>query len=74
MKKLTILFVVLVLLSGCTKRTEYGDCIGAFDDKNPTLLYRLSAWNLFVAIFFSSLIVPPIIVVADETICPVGYK
>jgi len=74
MKKLTILFVVLVLLSGCTKRTEYGDCIGAFDDKNPTLLYRLSAWNLFVAVFFSSLIVPPIIVVADETICPVGYK
>jgi len=74
MKKLTILFALLVLLSGCTTRTEYGNCIGAFDDKNPSLLYKLSAWNLFVAIFFSSLIVPPIIVVADETICPVGYK
>jgi len=74
MKKITILFIFLVLLSGCTTRTEYGDCIGALDDKNPSLLYKLSAWNLFVGIFFSGLIVPPIIVLANETICPVGYK
>jgi len=73
MKKPTILFILLVLLSGCTTRTEYGNCIGALDDKNPSLVYKLSAWNLFVGIFFVSLIVPPIIVISDEFICPVGY-
>ena len=74
MKKLTILFIFIVLFSGCSTRTEYGDCIGVLDDENPSLLYKLSAWNLFIGVFFSSLIVPPIIVLANETICPVGYK
>ena len=72
MKKLLI--ILLIALSGCTSHTDYGNCIGALDDKNPSLIYKLSAWNLFIGIFFSGLIVPPIIVIADETICPVGYK
>jgi len=74
MKKLTILFILLVLLSGCTTRTEYGNCIGAFDDKNPSLVYKLSTWNLIIGVFFIGMVVPPIVVVADETLCPVGYK
>jgi len=74
MKKLAILFILLVLLSGCTTRTEYGNCIGAFDDKNPSLVYKLSTWNLIIGVFFIGMVVPPIVVVADETLCPVGYK
>jgi hypothetical protein len=74
MKKITILFVLIVFLSGCTTRTEYGNCIGAFDDKNPSLVYKLSTWNLIIGVFFFAMVIPPIMVASDETLCPVGYK
>jgi hypothetical protein len=74
-KKLTI-FVLLAaaLLSGCTTRTEFGPCAGAFDEKDPKLTYKLSTWNLVLAVVFFEVIVPPIVVIADETTCPIGRK
>jgi len=72
MKKLLI--ILLIGLSGCTSHTSYGDCIGAFDDKNPSLVYKLNVWNLVVGVFFVGMVVPPIVVIADETLCPVGFK
>jgi len=64
----------MLAVAGCTSKTEFGDCIGAFDDKDPTLTYKMSANNLFWAVIGSSLIVPPILVVVNETFCPVGIK
>lgn len=61
-------------LAGCTSSTQYGPCIGAFDDKNPHLEYKASAWNIGMAIIFVELILPPTFVVVDETQCPVGTK
>ena len=39
MKKLFvgILLVMMMAVSGCQSKTEYGPCVGAFDDKNPNL-------------------------------------
>lgn len=65
-------FVVLVLLAGCETRTDYGACIGAFDKQNPKLNYKLSVRNTLVGVVFVEMIVPPIVVIADETLCPEG--
>lgn len=74
MKKLTVAVLLISLLAGCTSSTEFGPCIGAFDDKNPKLVYRVSAWNLVVGIMTFSLIAPPVFVIVEQTFCPVGIK
>lgn len=74
MKKIAILLAALTMLAGCTSRTEHGECIGLFDDKDPALRYDLSGWNVAMAVIFSETIVVPIVVVLDETHCPVGKK
>jgi len=72
MKK--VLLISLLLLAGCTSKTEYGPCIGAFDDRNPKLEYKMSFNNLVVGALFFELILPPISVVVNETFCPIGVK
>lgn len=73
MKKIAVI-LSLVFLAGCTSSTEYGPCIGAFDTKKPNVEYKLSAWNTFLAVFFSGLIVPPVLVLANETFCPISAQ
>jgi hypothetical protein len=79
-KFISLLLAGMVLLQGCTYKTPYGECIGAFDKEqaekeNPNLIYRLSAWNLILgAVFFEVLFVPPILVLKDATFCPEGIK
>ena len=74
MKKLVAILMITVLLAGCTSSTAFGPCIGAFDDKDPAKVYKLDAWNTFLAIFFSATIFVPVVVVVNETFCPVGNK
>ena len=74
MKKILLVATMVALLSGCTSSTQYGSCIGIADDKEPNLQYKLSVWNTFLAIIFSETIVVPIVVLANETYCPVGVK
>jgi hypothetical protein len=64
----------IILLCGCTTKTEYGSCIGIADEKDPHLVYKVSAWNVFLGILFVESIVPPIIVLSDATMCPVAKK
>lgn len=73
MKKMTALILMLVI-SGCTSRTQFGECIGLGEDKKPDLQYKLSAWNLAMGVIFVELIAPPILVAVNETFCPVGKK
>ncbi len=73
MKRLAIV-ALLLTLAGCTTRTQYGDCIGAFDDKEPTKIYKVDPLNVILAIFFFETIFVPVIVLANETLCPVGEK
>ena len=73
MKKIIALMLV-VLLTGCTSNTEFGLCVGIGEDKNPNLVYKVSAWNVALGILFFELILPPVFVAADEFYCPVGVK
>lgn len=68
------ILIAAAALAGCTTRTEYGACVGAFDEKDPALVYKVSGWNLAMAIFGFELIAPPILVVVDSTFCPVARK
>jgi len=74
MKKLLLLAIAAMFLTGCTTHTQYGKCIGLADDKNPALIYKVDAWNVFLGIVFSETIIVPLYVVIDETFCPVDKK
>lgn len=74
MKKVLIVLMMAMLLASCTRHTRYGECIGLSDDKKPELVYELSYWNTFLAIFFSETIVVPIVVITSDLKCPVGTQ
>ena len=74
MKKLCAILILCAFLAGCTSSTPYGECIGAFDERNPGLIYKLDAMNIAMAVIFFELVLPPIFVIVDETFCPVGVK
>lgn len=69
-----LLILAMLALAGCTSRTPHGECIGAFDEKDPKKIYKISGWNIAMGIVFFEMIVPPIVVIVDETFCPVGDK
>jgi hypothetical protein len=69
---LVLVFLVFVFVGGCQSRTRYGDCVGLDEHQNPKLHYKVSARNLVLGIIFFELIAPPVIVVVNETYCPVG--
>jgi hypothetical protein len=68
------LVVAAALFTGCKGSTEFGECIGAFDEKDPGLTYKVSVWNATMGVLFVELIIPPIYVIADATLCPVARK
>ena len=72
MKKVIALVAIAAALSGCTSKNEFGNCIGAFDDKKAGVEYRLSVWNTVLAVVFSETIIVPVLVVANETRCPIS--
>ena len=74
MKKTFIIVLSAVLLLGCTTHTQYGKCIGLADDKNPALIYKVDAWNVFLGIVFFETIIVPLYVVIDNAFCPVDKK
>lgn len=75
MKKfITALCIAGSLATGCDSRTEYGECVGVNDEKDPTLVYRTSKWNVTMGILFLSTIVAPVLVVFCELACPVAKK
>jgi len=73
MKKLAIVALCLAL-AGCISRTQYGECIGAFDDKDPAKIYKVDPLNVALAILFFETVFVPVVVVVSETLCPVGEK
>jgi len=73
MKKLLIVLLVL-LATGCTTRTQFGQCVGVLDDKDPTLLYDLDIGNVFIGFIFSETLIVPAVVVLKQLECPVAKK
>lgn len=74
MKKLFAILAIFMTLTACTEKTGFGPCIGAFDEKDPKKEYHVSGWNVAMGVIFWELLVPPIVVVINETHCPVGNK
>lgn len=73
MKLITAVVMCSVLLfAGCTTRTEFGPCVGIGEKQNSQLDYKLSGWNIAMGVIFFEMIAPPILVLTDETYCPVG--
>lgn len=67
-------FCLLACLAACTSETEYGDCVGLTDDKNPTLHYEADVGNIVLAIIFSETVIVPVVVGVSELECPVGRR
>ncbi len=71
---MVMMLAMVVGLSGCTSKTEFGECVGLGEVQDPKLNYKVSGLNVFMGIIFWELIIPPVIVVADDLYCPVGAK
>lgn len=74
MKKILLIAALAAALTGCTSTTQFGDCIGAGADEDPALRYKVNTWNVIVAILFVETIVVPVVVVLEESYCPVSKK
>lgn len=71
-----ILLLLSMLIVSCTSETKYGECIGAFDNdlKKPNLIYKVDAVNAAVGIIFFQTIIIPLVVILNETQCPIAEK
>jgi hypothetical protein len=74
MKNIVIGLLCLICLAGCTKRTQFGDCVGLMDTEDAKLNYDYSKWNIFVGILFSETLVVPVLIIAKGYECPMGVK
>jgi hypothetical protein len=72
MKNIILIVLFGLVLAGCESSTQFGSCVGLGDKQNPKLEYKVSVLNLVVGILFVEMIIPPVIVAANETYCPVG--
>ena len=73
-KRLFGLALLVLLFSGCTESTEHGECIGLGQDKDPAFNYRVDKSNAFVALIFVETLIVPIVIIADNILCPVSVK
>ena len=79
MWRILVIFVISFLCVSCTSNVRVSGfgvqpCIGAFDTRDPRFLYKMSAWNVFIGLLFFELLVPPVIIVANEIFCPISAK
>ena len=68
--------MVLAIMSiACTESVVINNkdvpCVGIdAEERDPKYLYKLSGWNIAMGVIFFEVIIPPIIVIADELYCP----
>ncbi|MCK9369238.1 hypothetical protein M0R04_04805 [Candidatus Dojkabacteria bacterium] len=76
MKKIVTLalLIMMLALSACTERTQYGECIGVTDEKNPELVYKVNTQNAMLGVLFFETLIVPIVVINDCLYCPVRKK
>lgn len=70
--KYIAMLLMAAALAGCTTENQYGPCIGAFDDPEPGVKYKLDVWNTVMAVIFVETVVVPVVVIANETKCPIN--
>ena len=75
MKNLCVLCLLLILSYSCTKKTEFGRCVGVSKDgADSSLNYEANTKNLVLGVLFSETIVVPILVLTDYFYCPISEK
>ncbi len=72
--KSAIVALFLLCLVGCESETAHGQCVGVSDDKDPNLTYKVSVRNAVLSVIFVELVFPPIVMLVNETYCPVSKK
>jgi hypothetical protein len=70
--RLIAVAMIFSLLTACTSRTQYGECIGAFEEGKKDLYYKPSVLNIVLAVLFVETIIVPVFVIVDQTKCPEG--
>jgi hypothetical protein len=73
MKRLILLALSLSLVA-CRSETPLGRCIGLNQEPDTALRYEASARNIAVAVIFSEMVVPPIVVALNKYKCPVARR
>jgi hypothetical protein len=71
---LSALIAAAMASMGCVSRTEYGECVGLFDDRDPSLRYETSVRNVVIGAVLIETLIVPAFVVATQWHCPVGTK
>jgi hypothetical protein len=76
MKKMIKVGIVLAALlsASCKSDTEYGECVGMLEERDPRLTYEPSVHNIVLAVVFVETIFVPVLVVLEEHSCPTGRK
>lgn len=73
--RLTILTITICLLNtGCTSKTEFGQCIGILDERDPNLVYKVHVGNMVISLLGLELILPPVYWFSQYALCPIEEK
>jgi hypothetical protein len=73
-KLFNICLLSLLLLTSCQTHTQYGECIGLADIRDPKTVYRVSIWNAFLAIIFVETVIAPVYIVGKRIECPAAKR
>lgn len=57
-----------------TEKTEYGECVGVGQTKEPHLVYEINKKNVFISVIFFDSIVTPTVIIINNLYCPIGKK
>jgi hypothetical protein len=71
-KNILAAVAAITLLGGCTRSTQYGECIGVLGKETPDMRYDYSVKNAILGVIFSETIIVPAIVIFDDVKCPQG--
>lgn len=74
MKKLLLTLMLAMCLTGCARSTQYGECVGINDKKQPDLVYKYSVRNIVISAIFVETLFVPIVTILTQLECPVGRK
>lgn len=67
-----VIAIMLLLVTSCVSKNEYGSCVGIQDKKDPNLEYKINWWNVAVSAIFIKAIFPPVILLWKCLECPVA--
>lgn len=69
-----VLAIILISATGCTERTQYGECWGFAEDQDPNLTYSIDVGNVVIGAVFAETFIVPAWTVMDMVKCPTGRK